>query len=72
MPVKHGPKRLPAQAVPRVLRDETGCMHRIVELFDVSQCSRCNRYFDDAQQSDGSWALRVVLPKYPPGPSEAT
>ena len=68
VPVKHGPKGLPAQAVPRLLRDATGCVHRIVELFGVSQCSRCNRYFDDVEQPDGSWALHVILPKYPPEP----
>ncbi len=66
VPVSHGPRGLPAQAVPRVLPDATSCTHRIVELFGVSQCSRCDRYFDEVELDDGSWALQVLLPKYPP------
>lgn len=66
VPVKHGPAGLPARTVPRVLPDATGCNHRIVELFGIAQCSNCDRYFAEVELEDGSIALQVELPRYPP------
>ncbi len=68
MPVSRGPRGrpLPAMAVPRVLSDATGCNHRIVELFGIAQCSRCDRYFAEVELEDGTVALQVELPRYPP------
>jgi len=69
-PIRHGPAGLPAQAAPRVLPDATSCAHRLVELFGVAQCSRCDRYFAEVKLEDGSIGLQVELPRYPPGPTE--
>lgn len=72
MPVSHGPRgrpSLPATAVPRILPDATTCLHRIVELFGIAQCSRCDRYFAEVKLEDGSIALQVELPQYPPIPT---
>lgn len=71
MPVKHGPPGLRAQAVPRVLPDTTSCVHRLVELFGIAQCSRCDRYFVEVELDDGTIALQLELPRYPPGPEAA-
>lgn len=69
--VRNGPNGLRAQAVPRVLSDRTNCTHRIAELFGIAQCTRCDRYFVEVELDDGSIALQVELPRYPPGPKEA-
>ena len=70
VPVKHGPAGLQGQVVPRVLPDRTGCVHRIIEVWGVAECSRCGRLLEDVQLEDGSWALRVAAVQYPPGPTE--
>lgn len=70
VPVKHGPAGLRGQAVPQVLPDRTGCVHRLAELFGITQCSRCDRYFAEVALENGSIALQVELPRYPPGPGE--
>ncbi len=69
MPVSHGPRGRPlsATAVPRVLRDATGCRHSVLELHGVAQCRRCDRYFVEVELEDGTIALRVDLSKYPQG-----
>lgn len=70
MPVKHGPAGLTGQIVPCVLPDRTSCVHRVIEVWGVAQCSRCHRLFDDVELEDGSRALRVAPVQYPLGPTE--